>query len=58
MAQELHNDLETVTAEAHPVIKKIEGMLVDRGALGARMSGSGPTVFGIFEDEAGMPGGS
>lgn len=53
IAQHLHNDLETVTAEAHPVIKKIEGMLIARGALGARMSGSGPTIFGIFEDEQG-----
>jgi 4-diphosphocytidyl-2-C-methyl-D-erythritol kinase len=51
IAHQLHNDLESVTAEAHPVIKKIEGMLVERGALGARMSGSGPTIFGIFEDE-------
>lgn len=51
IAHELHNDLESVTAEAHPIIKKIEERLLDRGALGARMSGSGPTVFGIFESE-------
>ncbi len=52
MAQDLHNDLETVTAAAHPVIREIEGALMAEGAIGARMSGSGPTVFGIFEDEA------
>lgn len=53
MARELHNDLESVTAAAHPIILKIEAMLIERGALGARMSGSGPTVFGIFETEQG-----
>ncbi len=51
IAGNLHNDLETVTAEAHPEIVRIEEALLARGAAGARMSGSGPTVFGIFEDE-------
>lgn len=51
IAQALHNDLETVTAAAHPVIGEIEEALKAAGALGARMSGSGPTVFGIFENE-------
>lgn len=51
IAENLHNDLETVTAAAHPLILKIEEELLGRGALGARMSGSGPTVFGIFETE-------
>ena len=45
----LHNDLESVTAAAHPVINRIKAALMDRGAVGALMSGSGPTVFGIFE---------
>jgi 4-diphosphocytidyl-2-C-methyl-D-erythritol kinase len=49
IAEGLHNDLETVTAAAHPVIKKIEAALRAQGALGALMSGSGPTVYGIFE---------
>jgi 4-diphosphocytidyl-2-C-methyl-D-erythritol kinase len=53
IAQNLHNDLETVTAAAHPVILKIEEALLREGAVGARMSGSGPTVFGIFETEKG-----
>jgi 4-diphosphocytidyl-2-C-methyl-D-erythritol kinase len=52
VAESLHNDLETVTADAHPVIHEIEEALLACGALGARMSGSGPTVFGIFETES------
>jgi 4-diphosphocytidyl-2-C-methyl-D-erythritol kinase len=52
IADGLHNDLEAVTAAAHPVITMIEDMLLAQGALGARMSGSGPTVFGLFETEA------
>ncbi len=51
IAEGLYNDLETVTAAAHPVIRRIEDELLARGAAGARMSGSGPTVFGIFESE-------
>ena len=52
LAEGLHNDLETVTSDAHPVISRIEEALLAQGALGARMSGSGPTVFGIFETES------
>jgi 4-diphosphocytidyl-2-C-methyl-D-erythritol kinase len=51
IAEKLHNDLETVTAAAHPEIGEMEQALIGAGALGARMSGSGPTVFGLFEDE-------
>jgi 4-diphosphocytidyl-2-C-methyl-D-erythritol kinase len=47
----LHNDLESVTAAAHPVINRIKSALLDAGAVGALMSGSGPTVFGIFKAE-------
>ena len=52
IARSLHNDLETVTAAAHPVIGEMERSLLDSGALGACMSGSGPTVFGIYPTEA------
>jgi len=52
IASGLHNDLETVTAARHPVITRIKDALLDRGAVGALMSGSGPTVFGIFESAA------
>lgn len=51
MAENLHNDLETVTAAAHPVIGRIEAALKTHGAPGVRMSGSGPTVYGMFETE-------
>jgi 4-diphosphocytidyl-2-C-methyl-D-erythritol kinase len=52
IAEGLHNDLEAVTAAAHPVINRIEEELLAQEALGAGMSGSGPTVFGIFETES------
>ncbi len=48
----LANDLEAVTIGRHPVIREIKERLVREGAAGALMSGSGPTVFGIFEEEA------
>ena len=46
----LCNDLENVTVGAFPVISAIKGALLDYGAEGALMSGSGPTVFGLFSD--------
>jgi 4-diphosphocytidyl-2-C-methyl-D-erythritol kinase len=46
----LRNDLETVTASEYPVITSIKEQLLTWGALGALMSGSGPTVFGLFSD--------
>lgn len=45
------NLLETVTIEKYPVIRQIKQVMRDFGSLGAMMSGSGPTVFGIFEEE-------
>ena len=45
------NVLETVTIPAYPVIDEIKHMMMKYGAMGAMMSGSGPTVFGIFEKE-------
>jgi 4-diphosphocytidyl-2-C-methyl-D-erythritol kinase len=49
--RELHNDLEAVSLAMHPELNDFKQMLVKEGALGALMSGSGPTLFGIFEDE-------
>ena len=46
----LCNDLENVTASKYPVITAIKEQLLTCGALGALMSGSGPTVFGLFTD--------
>jgi len=45
------NVLETVTVKAHPVIDTIKNRMKELGAAEAMMSGSGPTVFGIFTDE-------
>lgn len=46
----LHNDLEPVTCQRYPVVSEIKQQLLTRGAIGALMSGSGPTVFGVFDD--------
>lgn len=48
----LSNVLETVTIELHPRIAKIKARLMELGAEGALMSGSGPTVFALFTDRA------
>ena len=45
------NVLETVTVPEHPVIDEIKKQMMASGAGNALMSGSGPTVFGIFDDE-------
>lgn len=45
----LENVLESVTGKAYPVIGEIEKIMKDAGAPAAVMSGSGPTVFGIFK---------
>lgn len=48
------NDLESVTIPAFPVIAEIKSSMIRLGAIGSMMSGSGPTVFGVFHsrDEA------
>ena len=46
----LCNDLETVTISWFPEIADIKKALLDQGAIGSLMSGSGPSVFGIFSD--------
>ena len=44
------NVLESVTCPAYPVIDEIKAQMMKNGAVNAMMSGSGPTVFGIFDD--------
>ncbi len=44
------NVLETVTVPAYPVIASLKEQMLRLGAAGSLMSGSGPTVFGIFQD--------
>lgn len=46
----LCNSLESVTEEMHPVIPVIKRIMLENNAMGAMMSGSGPTVFGYFQD--------
>jgi 4-diphosphocytidyl-2-C-methyl-D-erythritol kinase len=46
----LCNDLETVTIPWYPEIADIKKTLLDQGAIGSLMSGSGPSVFGVFSD--------
>jgi 4-diphosphocytidyl-2-C-methyl-D-erythritol kinase len=47
----LANDLEAVTISHFPVIEEIKHALLNEGAKGALMSGSGPSVFGVFASE-------
>ena len=51
MVSRMGNVLETVTIPAYPQIGQISELMKENGALGAMMSGSGPTVFGIYDDE-------
>ncbi len=51
MIENMGNVLESVTIPAYPVIDEIKQCMMENGALGAMMSGSGPTVFGIFANK-------
>ena len=53
IVRKLHNDLEKVTLNLHPILRELKELLITCGALGSLMSGSGPTVFGIFADKKG-----
>lgn len=52
IAECMENVLETVTVNLYPEIEKIKSIMKEQGALNAIMSGSGPTVFGLYTDEA------
>ncbi|MCX8021661.1 MAG: 4-(cytidine 5'-diphospho)-2-C-methyl-D-erythritol kinase [Syntrophorhabdaceae bacterium] len=51
VAKILDNDLEKVATKICPTIEVLKGQMVKQGAAGALMSGSGSSVFGIFERE-------
>lgn len=51
ICRNMGNVLESVTIPNYPVIAQIKGKMMEAGASHAMMSGSGPTVFGLFEDE-------
>lgn len=50
IAEKMENVLETVTVKKYPEIDKIKQFMKENGALNAIMSGSGPTVFGLYDD--------
>jgi 4-diphosphocytidyl-2-C-methyl-D-erythritol kinase len=51
LAVGLHNDLEKVTLKNHPQLSELKELLMGHGARGTLMTGSGPTVFGLFTRE-------
>lgn len=51
VAGHMGNVLETVTIPEYPIIARIKAQMMKSGAVNSMMSGSGPTVFGLFEDE-------
>lgn len=51
VAHLLSNVLETVTIPKYPVLAELKQFLLENGAVGALMSGSGPTTYGLFQDE-------
>lgn len=50
LSSEMTNVLETVTERKHFVIKQLKSKMMEYNALGSMMSGSGPTVFGVFKN--------
>jgi 4-diphosphocytidyl-2-C-methyl-D-erythritol kinase len=50
LAKNMKNVLESVTIKQHLIIGEIKDQLIELGAAGSMMSGSGPTVFGIFSN--------
>lgn len=51
MASRLYNVMEEVTVGEYPIIEEIKKVMLEGGALNSIMSGSGPTVFGLFDDK-------
>lgn len=51
LVENLHNDLQQIVLREFPQLKEVFNSLLDSGARGALLSGSGPTVFGIFDPE-------
>lgn len=51
IANRMENVLETVTIPTYPIIQDIKNFMKEHGAMNALMSGSGPTVFGLYDKE-------
>lgn len=52
----MENVMETVTEHKYPIIADIKKMMMENGAMNAAMSGSGPSIFGIFTETAAASG--
>ena len=50
LAESLYNVMEDITVPQYPIIQEIKTVMLDNGALNSIMSGSGPTVFGLYDD--------
>lgn len=50
LAENLYNVMEDITVPQYPIIQEIKTVMLDNGALNSIMSGSGPTVFGLYDD--------
>ena len=46
----MKNDLEKVVLPRYPELSRIKELLLEAGAVGSLMTGSGPTVFGVYDD--------
>ena len=51
ITEKMENVLETVTEKEYPVITRLKELMKAEGAMSSLMSGSGPTVFGIFSEK-------
>jgi 4-diphosphocytidyl-2-C-methyl-D-erythritol kinase len=51
-ARGLENDLEPAALQLRPELTQTLAALTEAGALAARITGSGPTAYGVFESEA------
>lgn len=51
ISENMGNVLESVTIPVYPIIEEIKNHMKEHGAVNAMMSGSGPTVFGLFDDK-------
>ncbi len=49
LCRRMYNVLEDVTVKKHPIIAEYKSIMLEHNALGSIMSGSGPSVFGIFD---------
>ncbi len=56
VAEHMGNILETVSVRQYPVIREIRNLMKENGAMNAIMSGSGPTVFGLYHNEKDIRG--